>query len=212
MTRFWSHALAVSLVILRLSTFAGGASPADTRLFDCSVFPADLTAAQLTARFGREHVVEGPVYIGEGESATGTILFPDSDDSKVEMVWQNAANRSDPQFVLVRTKTSRWRSPTGLRLGLTLRQVERLNRRPFSLLGFDWDYGGTQTTWKGGAIGRGFTPGCELRARFTVLATHDRRRPSIDREITGDRELSSGHAAIQSLNPVIDQLFLQYER
>jgi hypothetical protein len=210
MVRFRFHAAVGAFVTLGLFAFASGASPADTRLLDCAVFPADLTAERLRARFGRTSVVDGPVEVGEGASEPGTIVFPDSADSKVEVVWWDAANRSRPQLVTVRAKTSRWHTREGLRLGLNLRQVERINRRPFRISGFDWDYGGTATSWSGGALGRAYGQGCRMTARFSPA--NDSERPPIGRQVIGDKLFSSGHPAMQALNPVIYELFLQYEQ
>jgi hypothetical protein len=199
----------IAVAIVCPARFATGESPADTRLFECTVFPPDLTATQLRNRFGRDFVVDGAVYVGEGESQPGDIVFPNSADSRVEIVWRDQNTRSRPEFVTVRTKTSRWRSKDGLRIGLDLRQVERINRRPFRLTGFGWDYGGT-ASWNGGAIGRGDGGGCTIAARFDPTSEND--PPRIVNQVLGEREFSSGHPAMQAVNPLISQLTLVYQR
>jgi hypothetical protein len=35
-----------------------------------------------------------------------------------------------------------WKAAHGITLGTSLVQLERLNRHPFTLAGFGWDYGG----------------------------------------------------------------------
>jgi hypothetical protein len=206
------HALSAATVVVALTTVGAGAAPADTRLLDCSVFPVDATAARLVARFGREQVADGAVEVGEGESEPGTIVFPDSGDSKVEIIWHDAVGRSRPQRVFVRTAASRWRSATGLRIGLDLQRVERINRKPFRLLGFGWDYGGTVSSWSGGALDHDRDAPCYVSAAFNPAASDATDRMSIEAQVLGEREFSSGHPAMQALNPVVVELTLMYRR
>jgi hypothetical protein len=107
--------------------------------------------------------------------------------------------------VWIRGEQSRWRTPTGLTVGLDLRFVERLNRRPFLLAGFGFD-AGTETSWRDGRLAAPEGSACGVRAVFAE--PHDRAPHS--RQVQGGRQFSSGHPAMQALNPRIEKIWLEY--
>ena len=47
---------------------------------------------------------------------------------------------------------SLWRTVHAISLGTTLKQLEQLNRKPFQLAGFDFDYSGTVLSWSHGEL------------------------------------------------------------
>jgi hypothetical protein len=57
---------------------------------------------------------------------------------------------------------STWTGPGGLRLGLSLTDLEKLNRKPFKLRGFDKDKTATVSDWDHGALAA-LAGGCKVR-------------------------------------------------
>jgi hypothetical protein len=47
---------------------------------------------------------------------------------------------------------SLWRTTYGITQGTTLLELERINRKPFRLAGFDFDYSGTVLSWESGLL------------------------------------------------------------
>jgi hypothetical protein len=117
---------------------AGGTGPLLS--FSCRTFPADLSEEDLRSRFG-SRVATGLVPWGgaEGDYNEGTVLYGDMADAKVEIFWQDLVNKRRPQWISTRGTKGRWRTPGGIMLGTDLLTIEKLNRRPFRLIGFASD-------------------------------------------------------------------------
>jgi len=187
-----------------------------TRLLSCEgPFGPDASAASLAKQFGARNVENTDIDVGEGNSEPGTIIFGAAPLDRVEVLWFDPTARQRPRGVSVKQGTasramSHWRTPGGLALGMHLREVERRNRRPFRLAGFGWDYGGTTLSWDGGRLAKEQPPACRVFVRFDTgeLLTEERQR--WDRQVTGDREFSSGHAAMQALDPFVYEIWLDY--
>lgn len=189
----------------RGGTVASQPQTSTARVFDCRTFPRELAEADLGRRYGALHVTAGPVPVGEGMEEDGTTLFAASDADRVTILWKDKAGRRRPDSISVRAGASTWRTPDGIGIGTELTLLERLNRRPFRLLGFGWDYGGTVMSWSGGRLDTAADEGCRLRLRLSP--THG---SSAERAVIGEREFSSGHPAMQQLNPRVYEMLLFY--
>ncbi len=180
-------------------------------LLSCRAIPADTSAADLAIRFGASNITDGQVYLGEGEYQAGTILFETVPDQRAEIIWTDVGARRTPKFVRIRGEASRWRTPEGLTLGQDLRFVERLNRRPFRLRGFGWDYGGTTTSWAGGVLAQAEPPRCTIWARFWNSEDHfTQEELPLVRQVNGEGEFSSGHPGMQAAHAYIHDVGLSW--
>ena len=188
-----------------------------SRVLSCEgPFRPDASVASLAEHFGARNVVNAEIDIGEGFTEVGTIILGASSRDRVEVLWFQLEAGHRLRRVTVRQLStsppmSHWRTPGGLELGTHLRVVERQNRRPFRLAGFGWDYGGTTMSWAGGRFDADQPSACRTRARFTTgeLLTEERQR--WDRQVIGDREFSSGHLAMQALDPYVYEIWLDYQ-
>ena len=176
-------------------------------------FAPTTTPEILAAAFGAANVAVENIHVGEGQFEEGTVLFPKSADERLEILWTGGITHGRPRHWFVRGEKSLWRTVRGLTLGTSLQAVERLNRRPFRLLGFGWDYAGTTMDWSNGLLDSASDGPCRIRARF--LPTPEARDMDSGKwyaQLRGDREFSSGHPAMQVLNPVIYEIFVQYQQ
>ena len=181
--------------------------------FSCGIFSSTASEATLSARFGAANVKTGLVPWGgsEGDVNEGTVLFDSSPDAKLEIYWRDRANKRSPEWVSVRGGQSRWRSPSGITLGTSLRAIERLNARPFRLLGFGTDVSGTVMSWSGGRLDSQNTAECRVRLRLgRDWDQADPARNALIHQLIGEDEYSSGHPAMQALDPTVYEMFLQY--
>ena len=205
------------IVGLALVTSSVGARQVPTQdrslPFSCATFSADVSAADLRERFGEEHVQTAPVPWGgaEGDYSEGTVLFGKDPNARLEIFWRDTAGKRHPGWVSVRGGRSRWRTPAGVTLGTHLRMLETLNSGPFHLLGFGTDVSGTVMSWSNGRLAAQDSAECRVRLRLGLAreSTRDGRSP-LFREVIGEREFSSRRPAMQSLNPSVYELFLQY--
>ena len=177
---------------------------------------AQTSDAALEALFGPDNVQRTDVYLGEGFTAPGTVVYPGDATRRVEIVWRDGS-RTAPKEVRLTGESSAWQTAEGISLGSTLREIERLNGSPFKLAGFAFDYEGTIVD-----CGRGRLSmlGCSgesegpPRGRLVVI----RLRPGDDaarapeyRQVVGDRVFSSGHPAMQALNPRVYQMIVSVD-
>lgn len=75
-----------------------------------------------------------------------TILFPDTRD-ELHITWDNAEKTRihDIRF----TEGGKWKSNTGIKVGTTYEELNRLNEKEISFYGFGWDYSGA-VVWNDG--------------------------------------------------------------
>jgi len=172
---------------------------------------ATTTETDLQRMYRPENVKNGEIQIGEGEVESGTVVFPDDPLKRIEVLWADSKKRV-PKSVYVGgihnaayADKSLWRTTYGITLGTTLLELERINRKPFRLAGFDWDYSGTVLSWNSGVLEGVF--GSEGRKKvFLRLSYSTDPAPPEHRAVQGDRSFSSGHPAMQKMNPHVYQM------
>lgn len=147
------------------------------------------------------------VQLGEGETTPGTILFPGDSLHRAEIVWQDTVNHRHPARVILRGDRSRWQLSHGITLGTTLRELERLNGRPFTLAGFGWDYAGVITDWKGGALD---TALAGIKLYLDPGPVQYESAPYS--QVLGDRDYASSLPAMQQLRPKVTQIFVDFDQ
>ena len=102
-----------------------------------------------------------------------------------------------------------WKAEHGITLGASLKELERLNGRPFQLAGFNWDYSGTVTSWEKGLLEE------DLQSSGRVILRLGEAKESglteeESREVAGDGAFSSRHPVIQKLNPKIYEIVWEF--
>ncbi len=216
-SRFWVLGFWV-LVLGSWFTGADGAAQSGEarRIISCEgPFAPTTTPEVLAGAFGAANVTTENVHVGEGHYEEGTVLFSKLPDERLEILWTGGITHGRPRDLFIRGEKSRWRTAGGLTLGASLHAVERLNRRPFRLLGFGWDYGGTTMHWSGGLLDDRPDGPCRIRARFAVpqnaAGEYAEGAKKFLRYVSGERQFSSGHPAMQTLDPIIYEVFVQYQ-
>ncbi len=150
---------------------AAEAGAADmTFILGCGApFTRDATPATLAAVFGRENVVPETIDGPEGEPMNVTAIYPKDPERRIEVSFANEEERTGLIAVTVRDHSSRWKGQGGYSFGDGIEAVETANGGPFAVSGFQWDYGGFVTDWKGGKLMA--TGGCATTVRFSPEAT-----------------------------------------
>lgn len=81
--------------------------------------------------------------IGDFEEGTErrpyTVLFPNTPD-EIQITWNDPERTkiNDIRF----SEDGKWKSTTGIKVGTSLEELNRLNKTPVSFYGFGWDYSG----------------------------------------------------------------------
>ncbi len=161
--------------------------------------------------FGKSSVTRGTIRIGEGEVVPATILFDDHPEMRIKVSWHDRTARRHPEQVLIEDRPSLWFLKPGLRTGIEIDSLGRLNGRSFEMSGFDRDYGGTILNWRGGRVEAMETGNAWLVVR-TEATDSARARVSKEelREIIGDRLLNSDNEVVRTVNPVVSTILLVF--
>jgi hypothetical protein len=200
----------LQLAATALVALAGTASAQTADLLACSgPFARDADETALIKAFGAANVQRARIEIGEGEKAAGAILFPKDKKRRLELIWRDGKKRKGPGTIYVRGGSA-WAvaGPAGERLaiGSALAAVEAANGKPFSILGFDWDYSGTANDWQGGKLAKAFG-GCRLTIRFGYPKGADAK--ALDR-LSGDQEFSSSNPDMRLVKPTAYEVMLSW--
>jgi len=169
-------------------------------------FGRNATRADVVKAFGADavdEVVGGP----EGAEFKATVLYPGDPARRLEIIWEDEKKRRRPRIRI--TGQSTWTTQTGIRLNMDVAAVERLNGKPFRLFGFDWDYGGSVSNWRGGALGKPQPGGCMLRLAFGIA---DDAPGALVDNVLGDTEYSSNNPDMRAIAPVVFEITLSYRR
>jgi hypothetical protein len=165
------------------------------------------TEGDLIRTYGKKNIVSQDVGIGEGETEPGTELFPTDPLRRVDILWKDPVEKRGPKSVWISGTKSLWGTVHGISLSTTLKKLEQLNRKPFRLTGFAWDYSGTVLSWNGGSLeqelGQADRPG---RIILRLDCTQDQYQQPDYKSLLGDRGFSSAHPAMEKLNPTVYQM------
>lgn len=100
----------------------------------CEVpFAKDSDRKRLASTFGQSNVARETVYV-EGDAFPASIVFPNDPNRRLEILWWNEKARRQPSSI--QADGAGWFGPKGIRVGMTLSEVEALNGGPFYASGF----------------------------------------------------------------------------
>jgi hypothetical protein len=135
-----------------------------------------------------------------GGTVGATVLFPD-DPKRRLVVWWHNANRTGTYLIDIEGKSA-WTAPRGLRLGLTLTELQKINRKPFKLQGFNQGGIATVSDWNDGALAV-LPGGCKASVSLHTKSAAAQRLPAAD-------QYSSALAAIRALQPEVAEILIGY--
>jgi hypothetical protein len=172
------------------------------------------TRQDLVRMYGKSNVVDQDVNLGEGETETGTALFPNDPERSIEILWRDWPRMTEPKSLTIRGNNSRWRAVHDISLGTSLKELERFNGKPFHMSGYGWDYSGTVASWDQGMLAQDlgeFDPKGNEHGRIILRLTCGKAgtKPVSDEEgmqVEGDRDLASSHPVLQKMNPCVGEM------
>jgi hypothetical protein len=167
-------------------------------------FAKDSNHLKLMQAFQPTNVDYGEVAGAGGSKLNATILFPKDPKRHLEVLWNNEAARSDISLIVI-TGQSIWTGPKGLKLGLTLAALEKLNGKPFRLSGFDQPEGSAVTDWQGGALAD-LPGGCKVGIKLAA----DRKAAADALAAAAGQELTSDDAKVRAVKPTVAEIIFGY--
>lgn len=175
---------------------------------------AHTTRKDLVRMYGAANVVDEEADVGEGDMEIVTIVFPKDPKRSIEILWKDPDKKDEPSSLTIRGNKSRWKAMHEISLGTSLKQLERLNGKPFHMSGYGWDYSGTIMSWDNGTLAQDlgkFDPhGGEhgrviLRLTCGVTGTEPTSKEE-NLQVQGDRDLSSNNPVLQKMNPCVGEM------
>jgi hypothetical protein len=159
----------------------------------------------LATRYGSQNLTFGEVDGPDGSKLMASVLYPNDPKRRLEVLWENEAGRSGTSLVAINGQST-WTAPKGLRLGMPLAALEKLNGKPFKLTGLDKDNVGSVIDWQGGALAK-LPGGCKIGIRLSP----DPKAPAEARgELAGDKEFLSSDASVKAIKPKIVEILVGY--
>jgi hypothetical protein len=178
----------------------------------CSAFPPTASAASLQRAFGSAEIRADSVPLGEteGDMLPATVFFPHDPRRTISIVWKDTVAKRGPRYVWLSHAPTEWRTPRGISVGTSLRELERLNGRPFHLAGFAFDQSGALASWNRGKLESLSSRSCRFGMNIDSLKPLTPAAQRLYRQVEGGGIFSSGHPAMQVLNPRVSRIVIEY--
>jgi len=185
---------------------AGPAPAAAGHTVACNgTFGKDSSHLKLAMTYDSKNITFTDVESTGGTKVPASVLYPKDPKRRLEVWWANPAARSDTYLIVINGKSD-WIAPGGLRLGLNLAQLEKLNHKAFKIKGFDKDGTATVSDWDGGALASlqgGCKSGVSLRADPKVAA-------DTVAALAADKEYSSADPEMRAVKPAVSEILIGY--
>jgi hypothetical protein len=131
--------------------------------FECEgVFGAETSHARIAESFGAENVTHAEIAGDEGTYPQATVIFPTVPAKRLSILW-HGEERQTPNYIFI-GEDSTW-TVHGLRVGMTIEEVEDLNGGSFLLGGFNDMDRGAVADWQGGKVTSASGP-CRISVEF----------------------------------------------
>jgi hypothetical protein len=182
------------------------APPNAPKTVTCSgAFSKDSSNLRLAMTFDSRNVAFTDENVS-GSTVGASIVYPNDPKRRLEVWWSNAANRSDTYLILINGQSA-WVGPNGLKLGLTLADLEKLNHKPFKVKGFDKDGVASVSDWDGGALTT-IPGGCKSGISLKPDA---KTAPDALSALPAEQEFSSSDPAMRAVKPKVSEILLGYQ-
>jgi hypothetical protein len=179
------------------------AAPAFAEDMTCATFGPDTTLAQIEQKYGKANVVTGDVDGPEGTTMVATTVFPKDEEKSFEVYWFDEEKHERLSgFTVPQDGTG----PGGIKIGMAIKDVEKINGKVFKVGGFYWDYGGG-ANFEGGKL-ENVDGACFLGVTFAPSVETTSQK--IGDAISGEKELKSNMKEFAVVKPVIQSINLGY--
>lgn len=164
---------------------------------------ATTTEAELISLLGAEQVKRDVMALGEGEEAEVTSLFPGNKEKELQILWDIPFTKP----LVVNVIGTAWKTKEGVILGISLKDLEKINQSSFELSGYGWDYEGSVLNYGSGLLSKYDNT---LLVRFNDADAAQRVSESEFATILGDNSFSSDNQILQKMNPIITDMNISF--
>ena len=148
-----------------------------------------MTSTDIGRAYGKQNLTAHKIPGAEGEPMDVAKLFAGTDRELV-LTWD--PNNDKKQVVFdISVVGKAWKFDNGLKAGMTVEEVEKINGKPFKIAGFGWDYGG-YASFEGGKLEG------KVSIRFNLAAQ------SVPDYLAGEKQLSSTDKQLLAAKPRVE--------
>ena len=169
-------------------------------------FAKDTSHAKLVSEFGDKNVafkdVETPGHI----IVKATVIVDNDPTKRAVIFWGDNKARNKLSSILIEAP-SRWQGPGGIRNGLPLKELEKLNGGSFSMVAFGGVNGGNVSGLKGPFVN--IAGGCTLVPRFEPGIANP--LPPRYASVTGEQTLVSTNFMLRRVRAQIGEWRVNYQ-
>jgi hypothetical protein len=172
------------------------------------------TRADLDNLFGKDNVRDGSPGANEVPEAA-TVVFGSDSSAALAVTWER--ERPSTVHICFGTLTGpcRWRTASGIRIGLPLVELQKLNGKPFQLSGFGFEGEGSVISWREGLLEEDPNACGHLLVRLAPAAQVQgtplsKQDSNLLKQVRGDKPYSSTTFAMVELHLSVTALELQF--
>lgn len=140
-------------------------------------------------------------YEEETERVVGSVFFKDS-PSYFFIKWKDTVNFRYPDWIEIHGDQSVWEIDNGIRIGMELKDLVKLNGKNFSFSGFDWDYGGYAFFEKGKLENDCYS--IRLYYDYENLFENEWN------QIVGDKMISTNNPILKKIKIYVDEIIFYF--
>jgi hypothetical protein len=176
------------------------------RVVACSgAFAKNSGHLRLAQSYGVHNVDYTEVSGDDGSTLMASVLFPSDPKRRLEVLWDDDIQRAGTRMIVIGGQST-WTAQKGVHLGLPLAALEKLNGKPFKLMGFEKGGMAIVSDWNGGAFGL-LTDGCKVGVQ---LKPDPKAPDGALGAVSGDKEFASSDPAMRAAKPTIGEIIVAY--
>jgi hypothetical protein len=181
------------------------AEPARTVACSNGAFSKNSGHLRLAQAFGVHNVDYTEVSGDDGSTLMASVVFPNDPKRRLEVLWDDDTQRAGTRMIVI-DGDSTWSAQKGVHLGLPLAALEKLNGKPFKLMGFEKGGMAIVSDWNGGALAL-LTDGCKVGVQFKA----DPKVAAAVLDAAGsDKEFVSSDPTIRAAKPFVGEIIVAY--
>lgn len=171
--------------------------------YGSDILNSKTSESDLVKIVGRKNVERVERWYNEGtEKVIGSVFFKDS-PSYFFIKWKDTVNFKNPDWIEIHGDKSVWMLDNGVKIGTTLAELVKINGKPFSFSGFDWDYGGYATFEKGNLESDCYS--IRLYYDYKDLFENEWN------QIVGDKIISTNNPVLKKIKVYVDEIVFYFK-
>ncbi len=171
--------------------------------FGSEILNSKTSEKDLIKIVGSKNVQRVERWYSEGtEKVIGSVFFKDS-PSYFFIKWKDTVNFKNPDWIEIHGDSSVWMLDNGIKIGTPLSELVKLNGKPFTFSGFDWDYGGYATFEKG-----------KLESDCYSIRLYYDYKDLFENEwnqIVGDKIISTNNPVLKKVKIYVDEIVFYFK-